>query len=152
MQVFSKNISQLQEQHPKQRQGRQTNKILTQFYRAIHNMQIIEAIINDYLEELYNHIKNNYIGQCERDYAIGEHEITIVCDTHSKQAIVFDEDGTDVSYQYQNVCTAITKRLSNAWSGAMDKINTEDDIEDIDDWAQFGGYALGGTTITSRYI
>lgn len=109
-------------------------------------MKRLDSIISEYRDELYDYIANDYNGECERDYKIGNHAVFIICDRHNEVVEVYDEDGDEVTSKFANVCRYIKKNLKDAWQGIASEIETED--EHIDYWAMFGGYGLGGKVIT----
>lgn len=106
----------------------------------------LDRIINEYKDELYDHVVCDLCLPFEREYNYIKHDIVITCKKTTVQVIVYEKDGTDVTHRYSNICESIKKKLANAWQDIASEIETED--EHIDYWAMFGGYGANGRTIT----
>ena len=97
---------------------------------------MFQEIVNDYLDDLYNHVDNGYTHQFEREYQFSQHDIAIVCDRTTEKVIVYEKDGTDVTSRYPNICKVLQEKLTNAWLEAEER--SQQDNAFPTDWEQFG--------------
>lgn len=97
---------------------------------------MFQEIVNDYLNELYDHVDNGYTHQLEKEYQFSQHDISIVCDRTTEKVIVYEKDGTDVTSRYPNICKVLQKKLTNAWLEAEEQSDRDNAFPT--DWEQFG--------------
>ena len=112
-------------------------------------LKTIDKYIKSVKEVIEDHVRQGLSGEVEFIENIGDKELCTYAERDAVCVYVYDFDGEELTRRFGNVVRYVKKQLKNAVREAEQAEETGDSQ---DDYEVFGGYAMRGSTVTSRWI